>query len=381
MDVVIGAQYGDEGKGLMTDYLSSSDTLVVRFNGGAQAGHTVVTPDGRRHEFHHFGAGSFRGASTLLSRFFLVNPIMFYQEWTELADLLDDRHDRPQVLVDPRALVTTPVDMMINTAIEDARGNLRHGSVGVGVNETVTRSEHSCFTIRAVDLTDTDSLRKKMAAIESEWVKERGIQLGVYHLLDPKLISEVMRKWLMDTAFFINSCGFMNDTTAIRNWDHVVFEGAQGLRLDEFAPGFPHVTRSRTGLTNVLELTHGLGCELNVHYVTRCYTTRHGNGPLVGEVQGHPYGWIGPETNEDNQYQGKFRYAPFDALGTKEAIKQDIFNVGYENPTIRPSLVVTCLDQTGAEYPDIWARNFAEFIDLPLSHYSVGPTRRDVRRP
>lgn len=74
---VIGAGFGDEGKGLMTDYCCQRPkyTTVVRFNGGAQAGHTVVTPDGRRHVFSHFGSGTLRGAATFLSRFFICNPI------------------------------------------------------------------------------------------------------------------------------------------------------------------------------------------------------------------------------------------------------------------------------------------------------------------
>ncbi len=71
---VIGAGYGDEGKGLMTDYFSSQydDAVVIRSNGGAQAGHTVVTPEGQRHVFSHFGSGTFNGSPTFLSRHFVA---------------------------------------------------------------------------------------------------------------------------------------------------------------------------------------------------------------------------------------------------------------------------------------------------------------------
>ena len=77
--VVIGANFGDEGKGLAVDSLVArdSDAAVIRFNGGAQAGHTVVAEDGRRHVFSHFGAGAFLGAATFLSRFFVVQPSIF----------------------------------------------------------------------------------------------------------------------------------------------------------------------------------------------------------------------------------------------------------------------------------------------------------------
>src|SRR6185312_724333 len=117
---VIGANFGDEGKGLVTDFLCDREnaTLVVRYNGGAQAGHTVVVPDGRRHVFSHVGSGSFCDVPTHLSKFFLVNPVVFAREQIEL----DQIGVRPTVYVDRDARVTTVVDMLINQALEDKRG-------------------------------------------------------------------------------------------------------------------------------------------------------------------------------------------------------------------------------------------------------------------
>ena len=110
--VVIGANWGDEGKGLMVDYLCSQGAgVVVRFNGGAQAGHTVVTPEGVRHVFHHIGAGAFCGVPTFLSRFFCVNPLVFYRELDELKTKLTDP---PLVFADPQCKVTTFADIIIN---------------------------------------------------------------------------------------------------------------------------------------------------------------------------------------------------------------------------------------------------------------------------
>src|SRR5262245_5537631 len=87
---VIGAGYGDEGKGVLVDALASTrsgPTVVVRSNGGAQAGHTVTLPDGRRHVFHHFGAGALAGAATHLSRFFVHHPMLFASEREALIAL------------------------------------------------------------------------------------------------------------------------------------------------------------------------------------------------------------------------------------------------------------------------------------------------------
>ena len=100
--IVIGANYGDEGKGLMTDYFahksisSGNKTIVVCSNGGAQRGHTVRTPENYKHVFHHFGSGTLVGAYTYLPNQFIVNPMLFYKEYKVAAcirPLLKERFD------------------------------------------------------------------------------------------------------------------------------------------------------------------------------------------------------------------------------------------------------------------------------------------------
>ena len=85
---VIGSGFGDEGKGLMTDYHSSQhdDAVVIRSNGGAQAGHTVTLPTGERHVFSHFGSGSLNGTPTFLSSYFVSNPMLFVKEYTNFVN-------------------------------------------------------------------------------------------------------------------------------------------------------------------------------------------------------------------------------------------------------------------------------------------------------
>ena len=177
VDVVIGLNYGDEGKGAAVDWLchgavsgdrncgdyyEAGSAAVVRFNGGAQAGHTVVTPDGRRHVFSQFGSGTFAGCPTILSRFMMVNPIMFWKERKELLGKVDKL---PPVYVDPRAYVTTPYDVFINQELERSRGNDRHGSCGMGIGETEVRSD-SGFALWAVDLWNYDHLEHHILHIE-----------------------------------------------------------------------------------------------------------------------------------------------------------------------------------------------------------------------
>ena len=278
---VIGAGWGDEGKGLLTDALARPETLVVRFNGGAQAGHTVVTPDGRRHVFHGVGSGSFRGAATFLSRFHVHNPLLHQEEMAALRGL----GVQARVTADPRGMVTTPWDMMLNQMAEEARGAARHGSCGLGLNETVTQTEAG-FGLTAADLAG-GGLGDLLHGIRSRWVPRRLEVLGLRP--DPawraRLDSAgVLDAFLAAAAAFVAEVPLAADAIAAHPGP-VLFEGAQGLLLDAEHRWFPHVTRSRTGLTNVAALAGeaGIGA-LDVTYATRAYATRHGAGPFPREA-------------------------------------------------------------------------------------------------
>ena len=132
--LVAGLGFGDEGKGSIVDYLVRRENArtVVRFNGGAQAAHNVVTPEGAHHTFAQFGSGSFAGAETVLSKFVMVNPPALLKE----AAALKGKGVEPQVYVDKAALVTTPFHVAVNRIKESRRGSGRHGSCGMGIFET-----------------------------------------------------------------------------------------------------------------------------------------------------------------------------------------------------------------------------------------------------
>lgn len=130
--VIAGANFGDEGKGLLTDYFafqSKESCLVIKCNGGSQAGHTVVTPNFIKHVFHHFGSGTFAQAKTYLSKDFIVNPILFRKEREELKQ----KGINPICFVNQKCLLTTPYDMLINQIAEKSRKEQKHGSCGVGI--------------------------------------------------------------------------------------------------------------------------------------------------------------------------------------------------------------------------------------------------------
>ena len=125
---VIGCGYGDEGKGLVTDYLSSKSgkNLVIRHNGGAQSGHTVEIDD-KRFVFHELSSGSFRHADTLWADTFMPDLYKLQQEVEEFAQISGFT---PNIYASKQSNITTIDDVLMNMLIEQGRGDNRHGSCG-----------------------------------------------------------------------------------------------------------------------------------------------------------------------------------------------------------------------------------------------------------
>ena len=347
---VIGAGWGDEAKGATVDRLvAGPGSVVVRHNGGAQAGHTVVAADGRRHVFHHVGSGAFRGAATFLSRHFASSPVHFLPELAELGAL----GVRPVVRADRRGLLTTPYDMLVNQVVETARGGARHGSTGYGFGETVERAGRG-FGTTLDDLGDEGALLAKLARIRDEWVPARLEALGVASipaeyadLLSPS--NEALAEaFLVAAERFSAAVGIEDDARALWDADQVVFEGAQGLALDQARGAFPFVTRSFTGIRNVLEIAAEADIRrVEATYATRCYATRHGAGPFPGEAARPPVPGFADPTNVPNAWQGSLRFAPLDVDALSARIAADIGDAGGTGVEVAASLTVTCLDQAG----------------------------------
>lgn len=349
--VVIGSLWGDEGKGHMTDILCNiPNTLNVRFNGGAQASHTVVTPDGKRHAFRHFGSGTFAGAMTYLSDKFIVNMPAFVKERNELYGEFEMY---PTVFVNPECIVTTPWDVYINQGIETVRKSDRHGSCGFGINETVERSKDERYKITVCDLFFKDKLISKLTAIRDEYVRKRldseyGLELEG---LPEKYVSLIECKENIDIFLFyadefLKTVRVLGDCV-LKRFDNVVFEGAQGLLLDQNNEEyFPHVTTSNTGIKNVMDILsrNNFDGKMDIYYMSRCYITKHGAGPMANELQDKPYDGINDLTNVVNEFQGALRYSylDFDLLSS-----QILKDLKYLTIPADINVVFTCLDQLG----------------------------------
>jgi len=290
--IVADLGFGDSGKGTMTDYLvrQLDARLVVRFNGGAQAGHTVVAPDGRKHTFSQFGAGSLvPGVRTHLSRFMVVHPGGLLRE----AEVLG--RDLSGVSVSPEALVTTPFHVAANH-IRERR--LRHGSCGLGVGETVADSlAFPQDAIRFKDLGSAALLRRKLLRVQSR----KWSELGPDPVLESRTLIE---EWIA----LVGSLGVTMAEDVFR--ETVVFEGAQGVLLDEWRGFHPHTTWSTCTFDNALSLLQGYAGEVVRLGVLRSYMTRHGNGPLPTF---HDLGLDEPD-NHTGPWQGAFRTGWADAV-------------------------------------------------------------------
>lgn len=351
--VVIGSGFGDEGKGLMTDYFCSQfpkdePVLNVRFNGGAQAGHTVVTPDGRRHVFGHFGAGSFLpNVATYLSSDFLVNPILFRREYEKLSDL----GIRPLVYMHPRCLLTIPQDMMINQMVERFRDANRHGSCGVGIFETIYRSKVD-GTINLSTALDGKTIARLTDRDYSSW---HLTELGVSSVsdYDKELLSNqnIAAHYIEDVRFLKNHV-IIADENILNRFKSVVFEGAQGLMLDQNNRDyFPHLTPSNTGVTNAMvciarsEIDNDY--EMEVCYVTRTYSTRHGAGRFDMECPREMMmGVMEDKTNHRNEFQGSFRYGLFDSSAFLAATSKDSSRVRPVKQDAEFTVAFTHADET-----------------------------------
>ena len=398
--VVIGANYGDEGKGLMTDHHvapAGKDGIVVRFNGGAQAGHTVTTPGGVRHVFSHVGSGTLAGAATYLSRHFVCHPALFLKEADALAAIgANAGIALPPVFVDERAPLSTLYDILLNQIAERQRGAGRHGSCGMGFGETVERNLDPAFALTVADLRHGSGyLLQRLAAIRDGYVPRRLAALGIAALGAQEaewLASDTALQRYAHAAMRFRRATQCARPAVLREYRQVVLEGAQGLLLDQERGAFPYVTRSHTGIRNALDvaLEAGIGT-LDITYVTRAYLTRHGAGPLAGELPDKPYAGIEDRTNVPNEFQGTLRFAHLDLDLLVRTIRAD-FADAVACPDVRATLnlAVSCLDQVGpavsyvedgrlqSAAPGALAAHLARRLDAGVLYTAWGPTRASI---
>lgn len=330
--IVVGLGFGDEGKGTTVDFLCRkfNSDLVVRFNGGSQAAHNVVTPDGTHHTFSQFGAGTFHGAKTVMSKHTLVNPMLMDLESLKLRKCGIVNPYR-NMFVDENALVITPFHKAANQLFEMARSVEKHGSCGQGIGETVYDSLYNPKeAIRVKDLTNETVLHEKLhlcrARLERR-LKENGVtnfdEDGYGSPFRLKSLSFLMN-WLGTFPNRANIVTSNHVSELIRNCSYPIFEGAQGILLDEDYGFHPYTTWSKTTSENAISLlTDALWQRpKEVIGVTRIYSTRHGAGPFPTASK-YLSRCLKEDYNRRNRWQDSFKTGWLDMNLLQYALEAD----------------------------------------------------------
>lgn len=335
--VVVDLGFGDSGKGATVDALvrHTGARLVVRYNGGAQAGHNVVTSDGRHHTFSQFCSGSFvAGVMGVLGPDFVLHPLGMVVEAEHLESVgIGDAFAR--TWVSDRARVITPYQQAANRVRERLRGQAAHGSCGVGIGECVSDAlAHPDDAIVSGMLDDTAELRRRLKRQRdrkrAELVAVGADSSDLVLFGEVELIDRVTSIW-GHVAARLSRLDDGALTGMIRSAPNVIFEGAQGVLLDERYGFHPHTTWSRCTAEGALELVGDR--PLTRLGVIRAYTTRHGAGPFPTEDPSMNL----PELHNPVGHAGRFRVGALDLVLLRYALRVAPMH----------GLAITCLDRVG----------------------------------
>ncbi len=329
--IVVGLGFGDEGKGVTVDFLAEQhpDSVVVRFNGGHQATHTVIR-DNVKHRHSSYGSGSLLNVPTYISEYCCFYPPSVQAEREDLVR----KGSNPSLHIHPLAKLTTPYDIAYNRMRES---RLQHGSVGVGIGATFKRNADN-YKLHAADIMVPALLGAKLEQIKRYYdsLLSENTQEEIRYFED--IVEEEFK-------FFYRALSCKDFTVVsydfLQQFSTIIFEGAQGILLDMDFGIFPNVTYSHCTSKNAISICQALNIsDVNIHYVTRCYQTRHGNGwmsnesdiPLINNEE---------ETNVLGCWQGVFRIGEVDPKLLNYAMNcDDIYSSGCDK-----YLHVTCLDQ------------------------------------
>lgn len=352
--VVVGANYGDCGKGRTVDFLAQTlkinqdkQLINVRFSGSNNAAHTVWH-NGKSFVFHLLGAASFRGLPTYLSQHVVVDFVALEAEINEFEKITGQK---PLVYVDPRCRVNLPYDVMKNRIKEILKGADKHGSTGNGLNETIDRNQNFPilagtfeFALSMLILTQNQFQRfveTDLKNIELEHQHKDFIEF----LCEKNSVSFIFEKI---KNIINNHPQIICNTPELKNYN-CIFEGSQGLALDEYSKFFPHVTRTRTGTTNVIDLCreHDIVID-NVYYVSRPYFSRHGADKYFEEFDriSDVYNIV-DETNIPNEWQDGLKFGILNVTEMDERINDDFKVIKNLFPNVNKQMIFTCMDQCG----------------------------------
>ena len=277
---VLGAQWGDEGKGKIIDFLASKANIVARFSGGNNAGHTVINDLGH-FSLHLIPCGIFRdGVMNVIGNGVVVNPDDLIEEMEVVKSSglsLDGK-----LMISERAHLIMPYHVVLDNLAERARGNSAIGTTGKGIGPAYS-DKTSRTGIRAADLLDMDSLKTRLAGV----IEYSNAVITKIYGGDPVSLDDLYEKckiWGDRLGYYIGPTGkFVNES--LDNGENVVRDGAQGVLLDLDHGTYPYVTSSNPTIGGV---STGLGIQprhiSSVLGIFKAYNTRVGSGPFPSEL-------------------------------------------------------------------------------------------------
>ncbi|WP_027633336.1 adenylosuccinate synthase [Clostridium hydrogeniformans] len=302
--IVVGAQWGDEGKGKMTDYLAEGADVVVRYQGGNNAGHTVEVGD-KQYKLHLIPSGVlYENKLNVIGNGLVVDPKAFFTEIDYLKGLgVDITPDR--LIVSDRAHLIMPYHRTLDALKEKARGKNDIGTTGKGIGPCYT-DKYERSGIRVCDLMHKEVFKEKlMENIEAKnkYITDvlNGEALSFDEIYNEYLgYAERLRPYVKDVSVRVYD--------EIKAGKKVLFEGAQGMLLDIDHGTYPYVTSSNTTSGGVCSGV-GIGPNMitNAIGIAKAYTTRVGKGPFPTELNDETGEWIREKGHEYGVTTGRSR--------------------------------------------------------------------------
>ena len=275
--LVIGTQWGDEGKGKVVDYYSKNADYVVRFQGGNNAGHTIKVGE-EVYKLHVVPSGVIQGKTGIIGNGVVIDPEILLQEIDELIQ----RGKKPKLRISDRANIIMPYHKILDGAEEQYLGDKKIGTTKRGIgpcySDKVARNG-----IRIIDLTEKETLRQSLDRIIP--IKQKMIDIyGIKTKLDKKEILETYSTYGKRLQQYITTT-HIELYKAIQKNKNILLEGAQGTMLDVEFGTYPYTTSSHT-IAGGSTIGAGIGPRTidNIIGIVKAYTTRVGEGPLPTEL-------------------------------------------------------------------------------------------------
>lgn len=352
--ITVDLGYGDSGKGTMIDALARNapTELVVRYSGGAQAAHNVVTPTGEHHTFAQFGSGTFvENVKSYLGPEVLVDPhrLLVENNYLQKLGVIDALR---RLTIDRKAPLLTEFNVVINQTREHLRNSSRHGSCGLGIWETRLDSRtYGDAMLHVEDILDLKKAKEKLLFFREEKKKVLHRDFPQYFgatihphaersykiFTDDGFIEETLQIYSrMAGAITVGDSSVIAD--ALATGKQVLFESSQGVLLDERSGFLPYVTGSDVTSGGAHRLLDSIGAPADRYTlgIVRAYMSRHGAGPLITEDKLLTSKIIEEHNSSQHQWQGVFRIGWFDPIAISYAIEA---TNGVDG------LAVTCIDQ------------------------------------